>query len=104
VHPECPLEAIDAADATASTSGMVRLAHEHSEIVLGTETGMCDRIRRDLPQVKCWPLRRTAVCRNMKLTRLEDVRATLEGSVPEITIPDTVAVRAHRALDRMMEV
>jgi quinolinate synthase len=104
VHPECPLEVIDAADATASTSGMVRLAREHGEVVLGTEAGMCDRIRRDLPQVKCWPLRRTALCRNMKLTRLEDVRATLKGDVPEITIPKDIAVRARRALDRMMAV
>jgi quinolinate synthase len=104
VHPESPLEAIDAADAAASTSGMVRLAREHSEIVLGTEAGMCDRIRRDLPQDKCWPLRRTALCQNMKLTRLEDVRSALEGAVPEITIPETIAVRARRALDRMMEV
>jgi quinolinate synthase len=104
VHPESPLEAIDAADAAASTSGMVRLAREHSEIVLGTEAGMCDRIRRDLPQAKCWPLRRTALCQNMKLTRLEDVQSALEGAVPEITIPETIAVRARRALDRMMEV
>jgi quinolinate synthase len=104
VHPESPIEAIDAADAAASTSGMVRLAREHSEIVLGTEAGMCDRIRRDLPQVKCWPLRRTALCGNMKLTRLEDVRSALEGAVLEITISETVAVRARRALDRMMEV
>jgi quinolinate synthase len=104
VHPECPLEAIDAADAAASTSGMVRLAREHSEIVLGTEAGMCDRIRRDLPQAKCWPLRRTALCQNMKLTRLEDVRAALEGKVPEITVPETIAIRARRALDLMMQV
>jgi quinolinate synthase len=104
VHPESPLEVIDAADAAASTSGMVRLAREHSEIVLGTEAGMCDRIRRDLPQVRCWPLRRTALCQNMKLTRLVDVRAALEDAVPEITIPETIAVRARRALDRMMEV
>ena len=104
VHPECPLEAIEAADAAASTSDMVRLAREHSQIVLGTEAGMCDRIRRDLPHVKCWPLRRTALCKNMKMTRLEDVRAALEGTVPEITIPADIAVRARRALDRMMEV
>jgi quinolinate synthase len=104
VHPECPLEVIDAADATASTSGMIRLAREHSEIVLGTEAGMCDRIRRDLPHTKCWPLRRTALCQNMKLTRLQDVRAALEGKVPDIAVPEAVAVRARRALDRMMDV
>jgi quinolinate synthase len=104
VHPESPIETIDAADAAASTSGMVRLAREHDEIVLGTEAGMCDRIRRDLPQVRCWPLRRTALCRNMKMTRLEDVRSALEGAVPEITIPEAIAVRARRALDLMMQV
>ncbi len=104
VHPECPLEVIDAADATASTSGMVRLAREHAEIVLGTEAGMCNRIRRDLPQVKCRPLRRTALCRNMKLTRLEDVRAALKGDVPEVALPEAISARASRALDRMMAV
>ncbi|HTW92676.1 MAG TPA: quinolinate synthase NadA [bacterium] len=104
VHPECPLEVIDAADAAASTSGMVRLAREHREIVLGTEAGMCDRIRRDLPDVRCWPLRRTALCRNMKLTRLEDVRAALEGGRAETTLPDDIAARARQAIDRMMAV
>ncbi|MBM3332515.1 quinolinate synthase [candidate division WOR-3 bacterium] len=104
VHPECPLEAIDAADAAASTSGMVRLAREHGAIVLGTEAGMCDRVRRDLPQVRCWPLRRSALCRNMKLTRLEDVQAALEGAMPEIDVSAEAAGRARRALDRMMEV
>jgi quinolinate synthase len=104
VHPECPPETIDAADAVASTSGMLRLAREHDQIVIGTEAGMCDRIRHDLPQVKCWPLRRTALCRNMKLTRLEDVLAALQGAVPEITIPEAIAVRARRALDAMMQV
>jgi quinolinate synthase len=104
VHPECPLDVIDAADAVASTSGMIRLAREHDKIVLGTEAGMCNRIRHDLPEVQCWPVRRTAICQNMKLTRLEDVRAALEGKVPETIIPEDIAIRARRALDRMMDV
>lgn len=104
VHPECPLAVIDAADAVASTSGMLRLAKEHQSIVLGTEAGMCDRIRRDLPDTDCWPLRRTALCRNMKLTHLENVLAALKGSVPEILVPEPIAARARLALDRMMAV
>jgi quinolinate synthase len=104
VHPECPLAVIDAADEVASTSGMVRLAREHNTIVLGTEAGMCDRIRRDRPDTKCWPLRRTALCRNMKLTRLENVLAALERSVPEVVVAEAVAARARLALDRMMAV
>jgi quinolinate synthase len=40
----------------------------------------------------------------MKLTRLENVRAALEGSVPEIVVPEAIAARARMALDRMMAV
>jgi quinolinate synthase len=83
---------------------MARLAREHAEVVLGTEAGMCNRIRRDSPDTKCWPLRRTALCRNMKLTRLEHVRAALEGAVAEIVVPEDVAARARQALDRMLAV
>jgi quinolinate synthase len=102
VHPECRLEVIDAADRVASTSGMLRLAAEHKELVLGTEAGMCNRVRREYPDCECHPLRRTALCRNMKLTGLEHVQQALEGSVPEISIPDRVTTRARAALERMM--
>jgi quinolinate synthase len=102
VHPECALDVIDAADAVASTSGMLRLAGQHPEVVLGTEAGMCRRVRREHPATECYPLRRTALCRNMKLTRMEDLAAALEGRVAEITVPDDIAARARAALERMM--
>uniref|UniRef100_A0A7C4GAB9 Quinolinate synthase n=1 Tax=candidate division WOR-3 bacterium TaxID=2052148 RepID=A0A7C4GAB9_UNCW3 len=104
VHPECPHEVIQAADEVASTSGMLRLAGEHPEVVIGTEAGMCNRIRREYPRTRCYPLRRTALCRNMKLTTLAHVRRALEGGVEETTIPDAVAERARAALDRMLAV
>jgi quinolinate synthase len=104
VHPECPLSVIEAADAVASTSGMVRLAAEFGEVVLGTEAGMCARIRRDQPATRCYPLRRTALCRNMKLTGLAQVLAALEGTVPEVQVPEPVAGRARLAIERMLAV
>jgi quinolinate synthase len=104
VHPECPLEVIDAADKVASTSGMVRLAAGLDEVVLGTEAGMCHRIQHDFPGKHCWPLRRTALCRNMKMTRLTHVLAALQGRVPEVTVPAEIASRARAALDRMLAV
>ncbi|MEO0025682.1 MAG: quinolinate synthase NadA [candidate division WOR-3 bacterium] len=103
-HPECPLEVIQVADRVASTSGMVRIAREVKELVLGTEAGMCNRIRREYPDRHCYPLRRTAICRNMKLTSLEDVKAALQGMVPEVEIPVSVAERAQLALKRMLEI
>ncbi len=104
VHPECPLEVIDAADDVASTSGMVRLAAGLDEVVLGTEVGMCNRVAREFPGKKCWPLRRNAVCQNMKLTGLNDVLSALNGEVAEVTLPTDVADRARTALDRMLAI
>jgi quinolinate synthase len=81
---------------------MARLAGEHPEVVLATEAGMCERIRRLHPQCACHPLRRSAVCRNMKLTRLESVRDALAGTGgEEIAIAADVAERARRAVERM---
>ncbi|MEO0086020.1 MAG: quinolinate synthase NadA [candidate division WOR-3 bacterium] len=103
VHPECRPETIAAADDVASTSGMLRLAGQYSSVVLGTEAGMCHRVRREHPNTACYPLRRTALCRNMKLTGLADVLAALTGGVPELTLPEDVACRARAALERMFE-
>ncbi|MEO0086422.1 MAG: quinolinate synthase NadA [candidate division WOR-3 bacterium] len=102
VHPECPPEVIALADDVASTSGMLRLAAEYPEVVLGTEAGMCNRVRREHPDARCHPLRRIALCRNMKLTTLDSVRRALQDEVEEITIPDNIAGRARLALERMM--
>jgi len=103
-HPECPLEVLEASDHVASTGGMYRLAKDHPEMVLGTEAGMCDRILRDFPDNRCWPLRRAAVCHNMKKTTLDKVRAALEGESGEVTVPDEIAGRARAAIERMLAV
>lgn len=102
VHPECRPEVIAVADDVASTSGMVWLAASYGEVVLGTEAGMCARIARDHPQVRCYPLRRAALCRNMKLTSLASVEAALAGSVPEIVLPSQIVDRARAAIERML--
>ncbi len=104
VHPECPMEVIQASDRVASTGGMLRLARELDEMVLGTEVGMCARIQWEYPEKKCFPLRRIAICRNMKLTTLKKVLDALNGTVPEITIPEEVASRARTAIKRMLEI
>ncbi len=103
VHPECRPETLAAADDVVSTSGMLKLAGQYSSVVLGTEAGMCHRVRREHPNTNCYPLRRTALCRNMKRTGLADVLAALTGSVAEVKLPEEVASRARAALERMVE-
>lgn len=104
VHPECNPDVCAAADYVASTGGMVKLAQDFDEIILGTEADMCNRIRRDFPDMKCWPLKLSATCANMKKTTLEKVLHVLETDANEIVVPEEIAGRARQALEKMLAV
>ncbi len=105
VHPECPPEVIDMADEVRSTGGMVRLPGEvdAKEFVIGTEEGLIYRLRRENPDRTFYPLGPARICVSMKITRLEDVLASLKESTFEIHVPEDIAARARVALERMLE-
>ena len=106
VHPECRPEVIDLADHVASTSGIIRHVCEskEKEFIIGTETGILHRIRKECPTKKCYPLSADAVCTNMKKTDLIKVRQALFDLQPRITVPEAIAHRARRAIERMLAV
>jgi quinolinate synthase len=103
VHPECPPDVIARADFVASTGGMMRLAAEHDELIVGTEIALIDRMNREYPEKNFYPLSAFAVCRNMKMTDLARVAWALDNEQYEITVPEEIRARAERALRRMLE-
>jgi len=104
VHPECRPEVIDLADHVASTSGIIHLVSTSPEqdFIIGTEVGILHRLEKESPENRCYPLSQAAVCRNMKKTDLKKVRDALQTLRPRITVPDEVADRARRAIERML--
>lgn len=106
VHPECRPEVIDAADYVFSTSGMGRHARTAfaKEFIIGTEVGMIYRLKKDNPDKEFYPLSEKAVCQNMKKTNLEKVLRALQTLEPRVTVPEEIAARAKRSIERMLAV
>ena len=106
VHPECRPDVIDAADFVASTSGIIRqvCGSQDQEFVIGTETGILHRLKKECPNKTCRPLSESMVCENMKKISLSMVRDTLAAGSPEIIVPERTAVQARRAIERMLAV
>ena len=106
VHPECARDVREAADERLSTGGMCRYARESSaqEIVVGTETGILHRLRRENPGKTLYPVSERIVCPNMKKTTLENLADSLRDMKTEVTVPDEIAVRARRAIDAMLAI
>jgi len=104
VHPECRPDVIDAADHVASTSGIIRFVRDsrNKEFIIGTETGILHRLKKDAPDKACHPLSESMVCANMKKTDLGTVYQALRDLSPRITVPEGIAVRARSAIERML--
>lgn len=106
VHPECRPDVIALADEVLSTGGMCRFAQqtEAEEIIVGTETGIIHRLKKENPGKKFIPASNKAVCPNMKSINLEKVLWTLEDMAPEVKVPEDIRLKAKAAVDRMLEI
>jgi quinolinate synthase len=106
VHPECPMEVIELANAVRSTSGMLKYCAESDAagFIIGTEKGMIYPLKKRCPGKEFWPVTEEAICPDMKLTNLESVRDALRYMQYEITIPPAVAEPARRAIERMLQI
>lgn len=105
VHPECTLETRNLADFVGSTSQMCRCALEGQAktFIVATEEGILHRLRKQNPGKRFISAYAEAVCPNMKLNTLERLYTALKEEKHVITVPESTAKKARRALERMFE-
>lgn len=105
VHPECPTSVSRLADMILSTGGMIREAHEtdKQEMIIGTETGIIYRLKKENPDKTFYPAYEGAVCPNMKKISLEKVLWTLRHMNNEVTVDSKIRKQALRAIERMLQ-
>ncbi len=106
VHPECTPEVIAMANKVLSTSGICRHAKESNseEFIIGTEIGILHRLIKENPGKKFYPASELSDCPNMKLNNLEKILWSLEDMVYRVNVPEDIAKRAKKSIDRMLEI
>ena len=92
------------ADEVLSTSQMLRfcIASSYSTFIIGTEMGMLHRLRKGLPEKTFLQPSKGLICPNMKMTQLEDLYESLKELQHPIEVPESIRIRAKRAIDGML--
>ena len=117
IHPECGcstsvLEAMSAGEVDPdgvqilSTEGMIKrpALSGADEFIVATEVGILHRLRRENPSKRFFAANERASCAYMKVTTLPKVRDALARTQHRITVPEDVANRARRAIERMVAI
>ncbi len=104
VHPECLPEVVALADRSLSTGGMLRFVRESTarEFLIGTESGIIHRMRKENPDKVFHPLAPEPRCPNMKKLTLENLLWSLQDAAPAVELPPELIERARLPIDRML--
>jgi len=104
-HPECTVEMQSIADFIGSTSQMCRYVKKSDAkaFIVATEEGIMHRLKKENPEKQFILAYEDAVCPNMKLNTLERLYTSLKEEKYVVTIPEPVAKKARKALERMFE-
>jgi quinolinate synthase len=111
VHPECPMEVVDAADSAGSTDFIqkaIAAAEEPTVFAIGTEINMVNRLAAQYPQHTIFCLD-PVICPCSTMYRIHPgylawvLEELVEGRVVNrITVDDAVQQNARIALERML--
>ncbi len=111
VHPECPPDVVQKADASGSTKFIVEYcekAPSGSVIAIGTEINLINRMAHQYPDKTILELsgQTCPVCANMYRTTLNDLAYCLENyqDIKPIKVAEPTRSEARIALEKMLEI
>lgn len=102
-HPECPPDVLAAADFVGSTAQMSRFVETRrpKRVLMVTECSMSDNVAADITDVQF--IRPCNLCPHMKRITLAKIYDSLDKLEPRVEIDPSVAEKARRAVERMLE-
>ena len=101
-HPECPPDVLAEADFTGSTAHMINWVRNNrsKRVVMITECSMADNVQAELPDVEM--VKPCNLCPHMKRITLSNILDSLLYLREEVAIDPTIAERARRPIERMI--
>ena len=104
VHPECKPSVVNSADEVLSTGGMVNFVKKSNKkkFLIGTEEGLIYRLKKENPEKEFYAAGTAKICRNQKLTTLNDVYFSLKKERYAIELAGEIIKSAGKTLKAML--
>ena len=109
-HPECEESLLKISDFVGSTTQILNYVKtsEFQEFIVATETGILHQMQKDSPHktlIPAPPENNCACndCPHMKLNTLEKLYLCMRYELPEITMDETLRLKAKKPIDAMLE-
>ena len=105
VHPECLKEVTDKADYAGSTTGILKYVEnsDAKQFIIGTDNSIVQHLQFSHPDKQFFPLSKSCVCKDMRLTTLVDVYNCVKGvGGEEIVMSDETIKKARQSIDAML--
>jgi len=104
-HPECHKEVAKLSDFVGSTKEIMDFAKtsDNKQFIIATESGVCERLKRDYPDKEFILINDKITCPNMKMNTLEDIYNVLLNENNEIQIEENVFTAARACIEKMLQ-
>jgi len=110
-HPECDENILVHADFIGSTSALINHVKESSRAkhIIVTEPGVIHQMQKNNPEKEFIPLPTNTGCAcnecpHMRLNTMEKIAESLENMQHEITLDESLRVKALKPLNRMLDI